>query len=144
MFQGPSQLVLDGKGRLVIPTRHRAALQHECEGKLTLTLHPHGCLLMFGRPKWESLREDIVRWPMGARDWQRIFLGNATDVEMDGSGRVLISPELCRAGHLEKEKPAMLIGMGSHFEIWEANEHEQQQVATLSRGVPPILADFTF
>ena len=143
MFQGPSQLVLDGKGRLVIPTRHRAALNNECEGKLTLTLHPHGCLLMYGRPQWEAFREKVLRLPLGAMDWQRIFLGNATDVEMDGAGRVLISPELIRAGRLEKERPVMLLGMGPHFEIWEATAHDQRQATTLSGDVPAVLANFT-
>jgi MraZ protein len=31
---------------------------------------------------------------MSAQWWKRIFLGNAMDCEMDGTGRVLISPEL--------------------------------------------------
>ena len=142
MFQGASQLTLDAKGRLIIPAKHRDALQLQGEGRLTLTRHPHGCLLVFGRPKWESLREEIVRWPMSARDWQRIFLGNASDVEMDGAGRVLISPELRRAGKLDKD--VMLVGMGSHFELWDAAAHEQQEAQTLSAGLPSALADFSF
>ena len=32
---------------------------------------------------------------------RRIFLGNAMDVEIDGAGRVLVSPELRAAAGLE-------------------------------------------
>ena len=97
MFQGAANLSLDAKGRMTIPARHRDALQMQCEGRLTLTKHPHGCLLLFPRPVWEAHREEIAKWPLSAKGWQRIFLGSAMDVEMDGAGRVLISPELRNA-----------------------------------------------
>jgi len=141
VFQGASQLTLDGKGRLAVPTRHRDALQSQGEGRLTLTRHPHGCLLVFPRPKWETLREDIVRWPMSARAWQRVFLGNASDADMDASGRILITPELRRAGRLDRD--VMLLGMGSHFELWDAAAHEEQESRTLAGDLPESLVDFS-
>ena len=76
MFQGGANLNLDAKGRMTVPSRHRDALQVQCEGRLTLTKHPDGCLLMFPRPVWEAHREKITAWPMQARAWQRIFLGS--------------------------------------------------------------------
>jgi MraZ protein len=74
---------MDAKGRLSIPARHRDALSIQCEGRVTLTRHPHGCLLLFPRPVWEMHREQIAAWPMSARAWQRIFLGNASDLDPD-------------------------------------------------------------
>lgn len=142
MFQGASNLNLDVKGRLAVPARHRDALHVKSEGRLTLTRHPHGCLLLFPRPVWESLREEVVAWPMSGRAWQRIFLGNAIDVEMDGSGRVLISPELRRAAMLEKD--VMMLGMGTHLEIWDAAAYERHEAETLAQGLPEALAHFSF
>lgn len=142
MFQGASNLNLDAKGRLAVPARHRDALQIKSEGRLTLTRHPHGCLLLFPRPVWESFREQVVAWPMSARSWQRIYLGNAVDVEMDASGRVLISPELRRAALLEKD--VMLLGMGTHLEIWDAAAYERHEAETLARGLPDALANLSF
>ena len=46
MFQGSSALLLDAKGRMTVPTRHRDALAVQCEGRLTLTRSPDGCLLL--------------------------------------------------------------------------------------------------
>lgn len=142
MFQGASQLNLDAKGRMAVPSRHRDALQVQCESRLTLTKHPHGCLLLFPRPVWESHREQIAAWPMSARPWQRIFLGSAIDVEMDGSGRVLIAPELRSAAGMEKD--VMLLGMGSHFEIWDATALAKHEADAIAQGMPDVLSNFSF
>ena len=83
MFQGASSLSLDAKGRLSVPTRHRDVLSATAGGLLTLTKHPHGCLMVFPRPEWEKFRERVATLPMSAQWWKRIFLGNAMDVEMD-------------------------------------------------------------
>ena len=61
MFQGASSLNRDAKGRMSIPARHRDALSLQSEGRVTLTRHPHGCLLLFPRPVWEQHREQIAR-----------------------------------------------------------------------------------
>ncbi len=94
MFQGASSINLDAKVRLSMPTRYRDVLQASAQGCLTITKHPHGCLMVFPRPEWEVFRSRIAALPMQAQWWKRIFLGNASDVELDGTSRVLVSPEL--------------------------------------------------
>ena len=111
MFQGASSLSLDAKGRLSVPTRHRDALGGANGGQLTITRHPHGCLMVFPRAQWELFRERVAALPMSAQWWKRIFLGNAMDVDMDGTGRVLVSPELRQAAGITRE--TMLLGMGN-------------------------------
>ena len=142
MFQGSSALLLDAKGRMTVPTRHRDALSKQCEGLLTLTRHPDGCLLMFPRPVWEVHRERLAAMPIAARAWARIFLGNAIDVDMDATGRILISPELRSAVSLNRE--VMLLGMGSHFEIWDAGTLAAKERETLAAGMPEAIANFNF
>ena len=142
MYQGASALSLDAKGRMSIPARHRDALALQCEGRVTLTRHPHGCLLLFPRSVWEQHREQISNWPMSARAWQRIFLGSASDVDMDSAGRILIAPELRDAAALSRE--VMLLGMGSHFEIWDAAKLEESEAQAIAGGLPDVLNDFSF
>lgn len=142
MYQGISALALDVKGRMLVPTKYRDALAVQCEGQLTLTRHPHGCLLLLPRPVWLDMRKDIMAWPMAARSWQRIFMGNATDVDFDGSGRILIAPELRLAAGLSKE--LVLIGMGSHFELWDAAAHAAEEARAMEQGMPDVLSDFSF
>jgi len=142
VYQGASALSMDAKGRMSIPARHRDALSLQSEGRVTLTKHPHGCLLLFPRPVWEIHREQIAAWPMSARAWQRIFLGNASDVEMDGAGRILISPELRVAAGMSRE--VMLLGMGSHFEVWDAAKLEESESQAIAAGMPDVLNNFSF
>ncbi|HCL85116.1 division/cell wall cluster transcriptional repressor MraZ [Pulveribacter sp.] len=138
MFQGASSLSLDAKGRLSVPTRHRDALG----GELTITKHPDGCLMVFPRAQWEQFRERIAQLPMSAQWWKRIFLGNAMDVEVDGTGRVLVSPELRAAAGLSKE--AVLLGMGTHLELWDKSTYEAREAEAMQAQMPDVLRDFSF
>jgi MraZ protein len=142
VFQGASQLTLDGKGRVSMPARHRDTLASNCEGRLTLTRHPDGCVLVYPRPTWEARRQQIAQLPYAARSLQRLLLGSAVDVELDSAGRVLVSAELRAAAGLERD--VMLLGMGAHLELWDASrlaEHERQSLAD---GLPDSAADFSF
>ncbi|ABB07237.1 MULTISPECIES: division/cell wall cluster transcriptional repressor MraZ [Burkholderia] len=142
MFQGASALTLDAKGRMSVPARYREALQGQAEGRVTVTKHPDGCLLLFPRPEWEVFRAKIAALPMDAHWWRRIFLGNAMDVDLDSAGRILVSPELRMAAGLEKE--VMLLGMGSHFELWDSQTYNAKEQAAMAQGMPDALKNFTF
>ena len=142
MFQGASSLSLDAKGRLSVPTRHRDVLSATASSQLTITKHPHGCLMMFPRPEWEKFRERIAALPMSAQWWKRIFLGNAMDVEMDASGRVLVSPELREAAGISRD--AILLGMGNHFELWDKASYEAEETKAMQGGMPEAFQDFSF
>ena len=142
MFQGASSLSLDAKGRLSVPTRHRDILNAMAQGHVPITKHPHGCLMVFPRNEWEKFRERIAQLPMSAQWWKRIFLGNAMDVEMDGTGRVLISPELRQAAGISKD--TMLLGMGNHFELWDKAAYDQQEAEAMQGEMPDVFKDFSF
>ncbi len=142
MFQGASSLSLDAKGRLSVPTRHRDALTAQGGAQLTITKHPHGCLMVFPRNAWEEFRNKIAALPMSAQWWKRIFLGNAMDVEIDATGRVLVAPELRAAAGIEKE--AVLLGMGSYFELWDKATYDAQEAQAMQGEMPDVLKDFSF
>ena len=142
VFQGASSLSLDAKGRLSVPTRHRDVLSATAAGLLTITKHPHGCLWVFPRPEWEKFRAGIAAMPQSAQWVKRFFLGNAMDVEMDGTGRVLVSPELREAAGLGKD--VWLMGMGSYFELWDKARYQAQEAALLLTEMPNSLKDLSF
>ena len=125
-----------------MPTRHRDALMAMAEGQITITKHPHGCLMLFPRPEWLKFRERIAELPMSAQWWKRIFLGNAQDVDMDGTGRVLVAPELRQAVSLSKE--VVLLGMGNHFELWDRATYEAQEAEAMQAEMPNVFQDFAF
>lgn len=143
MFQGATSLSLDAKGRMTIPARHRDALFKAGDGHLVMTAHPHRCLLLYPAPDWEPIRARILAAPAlepQSAKLKRLFVGFAVDLEMDASGRVLVSPELRSYAGLDKD--VWMIGQGSHFEIWSDAGWKQQQEEIFALGdklLPPGL-----
>ena len=125
-----------------MPTRHRDALLAQASGSLTVTKHPDGCLMVFPRPEWEQVSARIAKMPMSAQWTKRFFLGNAMDVDMDGTGRVLISPELRAFASLTKD--VALLGMGSHFELWDKQVYAAKEAQAREQPLPDALVDFVF
>lgn len=142
VFQGPAALTLDGKGRIAVPARHRELLNAMGVDQLTITKQPEGCLMIFPRPAWEVFRDKVAALPMSADGWKRVFLGNAMDVDIDASSRVLIAPELRLAAGLVRD--VMLIGMGGHLELWDAQRHAEHEARVMQTEMPDSLKNFSF
>lgn len=147
MFQGATQVNLDAKGRMAIPTRARDPLTLGGTVKLVLTAHPDGCLLLYPYPAWEPIRQKVMAFPSLDRQaslWKRLLVGFAEEVEPDAAGRLLLSPELRDFAHITRA--VMFVGQGSHFEIWDL-ESWNQQLETLRTGgnpsLPPGMENFS-
>jgi MraZ protein len=142
IFQGPAALTLDGKGRIAMPSRHRELLTLMAVNQLTITKHPEGPLMIFPRPAWEVFRDKVAALPMEASGWKRLFLGSAMDVEIDASSRVLIAPELRLSAGLVRD--VMLLGMGSHFELWDSQRYAEHEARVMQSEMPESLKSFSF
>lgn len=125
-----------------MPARHRELLAAMNVNQLTITKHPDGALLIFPRPAWLTFRDKVAALPMEASPWKRVFLGNAMDVDIDASSRVLIAPELRASAKLVRD--VMLLGLGSHFELWDAQVHQEEEERTLQSEMPASLKGFSF
>ena len=137
MFQGTSQLTIDAKYRVSMPTRLRELLQGVCESRLTLTRHPEGCLIVYPRPYWEVKRREVADLPLAASALQRLLLGSAQDVELDAAGRLLIPYELRAPAGLERD--VALVGMGEFFELWDGKRYAakvEDSLAAAKAAVP--------
>ena len=134
MFRGANKLTLDVKGRMVMPTKYRDRLQERCGGKLVVTVDKDQCLLIYPLPDWEEIERKLMRLPTlnpQARRLQRLMVGHATDLELDGHGRVLLPPSLREYGLLTRD--AVLIGQGVRFELWDEarwNERRDEWLAS--------------
>jgi MraZ protein len=120
MFRGLNKISLDTKGRVSIPTKYRDELLEISNKKLICTIDLDHCLLLYPLANWLKIEKQIMKLPSldaTSRKLQRLLVGHATDIEMDGSARILIPKELREFSRINKE--AMLIGQGNRFELWD-------------------------
>jgi MraZ protein len=132
MFRGATKVTLDDKGRVVIPTRYRPLVAERCGGRLVVTVDRDECLLIYPYPDWEQIEQQLMKLPTlhpQARRLQRLMVGHATEVELDGHGRLPLSPELREFAGLTRG--AMLIGQGKHLELWDEARWDEQRAAWL-------------
>lgn len=142
LFQGPNALTMDAKGRIAMPARHRSLLDEIKVTQLTITKHPDGALLIFPKPAWEQFRQTIMALPASATPWKRLFLGGATEVEIDASSRLLIAPELRAFGGLNRD--LLMLGMGDRLELWDAQRHAEHEAKTMASPMPAALESAIF
>lgn len=120
MFRGASKVTLDSKGRMAIPSRYRERLASRADGTLVATVDRDYCLLLYPLTDWEEIERKLIRLPAlnkQARRLQRLMVGYATELEMDGHGRILLPRELRDFASLDKQ--IMFIGQGNKFELWD-------------------------
>jgi MraZ protein len=147
VFQGATQINLDAKGRMSVPTKARDPLTQGGTVRLVLTAHPEGCLLLYPLPAWEPIRAKVMAFPSLDRQsnlWKRLLVGFAEDVEPDSAGRLLISPVLRDYAHITRQ--VMFVGQGSHFEIWDLEAWNAGLESLRTGGtpnVPPGMENFS-
>lgn len=139
MFLGASPLNLDAKGRMAIPAKYRAALAADEVARVVVTINPRArCLTLYPEADWQEIADKVSRLPaMNPRNvhLQRLLLGNASEQELDGQGRIALSPTLRQ--HAGLNKKVVLIGQNYKFEIWDEetwHTSSQQWVTEFQQG----------
>ncbi|HPE80326.1 MAG: division/cell wall cluster transcriptional repressor MraZ [Sedimenticolaceae bacterium] len=123
MFLGVNTLNLDAKGRIAIPAKHREPLVQCCASRVVVTLNPFvtdKCLWLYPENEWQIVARQLAGLPaIDARSqaMKRLMLGHASEVELDGQGRILIANELRTYAGLEKR--VSLVGQVNKLEIWD-------------------------
>jgi len=147
VFRGVTALTLDSKGRLAMPARYREVLQVRAGGKLVITADSSSCLLIYAAPDWEPIQQKLMSlssFNQRTRDLQRLLVGNASDVEIDGAGRILVPGPLRKFAGLEKD--VALVGQGARFELWDEAKWTAQMDKSIAMGeddIPPELEGFS-
>ena len=136
---------------MAIPTKYREGLTRRCDGQMVLTVDSRErCLLLYPLPDWEEIERKLVKLPSlnpQARRLQRLLIGHASECELDGSGRILLSQPLREFAHLEKT--AILTGQGNKFEIWSEEIWNTKRAAWLeasddnAEDMPPELGSLS-
>ncbi len=137
MFQGVSTLSLDAKGRLAVPAKHRESLAASGPARVVVTVNPmstDACLWLYPEADWRHVVRQLTDLPAfdpQAQAMRRLMIGYASEHELDGQGRILISQEQRDFAGLGKR--VALVGQGKLFEIWDEGVWQESQKRWLAK-----------
>ncbi|BCX16220.1 MAG: transcriptional regulator MraZ [Candidatus Parcubacteria bacterium] len=120
---------LDQKGRAAIPAKFREKIS----GGAIITRGLDHCLFVLPKDEWEKLAQKIIAMPLAKSDsraFARLMLAQASEVEFDNQGRILIPEPLRRYAGLSKK--IVVIGVYNRLEIWDENEWTKYKKKTES------------
>lgn len=127
MFRGISNILIDTKGRLSMPSKYRDAILASAAGQLVITVdHADKCLLLYPMDQWLKVEQALMELPnvnRRVRNMQRLILGHAAELELDVQGRVLLPAPLREYASLDKR--VVLVGQVNKFELWDADQWQQ-------------------
>lgn len=136
MFRGINTINLDAKGRMAMPARYREQLQSHCSGQLVVTIDTnHRCLLLYPSTEWDQIErqiESLSSFDPVSQRVKHLLIGHANELDLDGSGRILLPQELRLYAGLEKH--VCLIGQGKKLEIWDQDTWNEQREHWLSES----------
>ncbi len=115
MFMGEYNHTVDGKGRVIVPSKFREALGEE----FVVTKGLDGCLFVYPMDEWQTFAEKMKVLPTASkntRQFSRYFLSGAVTCELDKQGRILLPNNLREFAELEKD--VVFIGVSTRVEIW--------------------------
>lgn len=146
MFRGVNPINMDAKGRIAMPSKYRDRLVDASAGRLVATIHLQvKCLLIYPLPVWEVIEQEIQGLPTLKPEvgrLQRLMLGYASDIELDGNGRLLL-PSALRA-HASLDKKVVLVGQGKKLELWSESLWESERESGLGQAADQPLPEEFF
>ena len=136
LFRGLNAINLDAKGRMAMPARYRDTIASHCQGRLVITIESEGeSLVIYPLNEFEEIQrkvENLSSFTPATKRLKRLFIGHATDVELDGSGRILIPQELRSFVGLEKR--VVLLGQGKKLELWDEDAWNKNRESWLKES----------
>lgn len=132
-LNGEFHFKVDAKGRVALPAKFRKVLSKDL---VVTTELRDKCVYVFETPDFNNWVDQLFVSRFGSYNpadelhtMLRIKLkSRANDVEVDASGRIMLSADVRVAAGIDKE--VVIVGNTGRFEIWDAKRYEQafQQV----------------
>ena len=115
MFLGEYEHNIDAKGRLAIPAKFRAQMDKGA----VISKGMGTCLSVYTMQRWDEKSGELASGKTSdeLRDFERRIYPSASEVELDGQGRIVIPAKL--RGYAGLGNEVTVAGVRDHFEIWD-------------------------
>jgi len=124
-FIGEFDCKLDAKGRLMLPSGLRKQLSPDANESFVVNRGFEQCLVLYPKNDWDRISAEVNQlnqYVKKNRDFIRYFYRGATELSLDGTGRILLPKRLQEYGVLEKE--VVLFAYSDRIEIWDKAAYE--------------------
>ena len=124
MLMGIYENSIDAKNRISVPAKFREELGMKC----VLTRALDDCLILYPMKTWKQQQEKLMTLPRSdknARAFLRYMYANATEVDVDKQGRIVLSERYREIAHIEKS--LVTIGMLDRIEIWSKETYDNDK-----------------
>jgi MraZ protein len=126
-FLTESEVTIDAKGRFLLPMSIKKKLPEVDENAFVIARGFEGNLVLYPSHVWQqnvqNKLDSLSDFNPDVRKFKRLFLNGATELEMDGAGRILIPKALMDYAGLIKN--AILFAEGGKIEIWDSSKYKQ-------------------
>jgi MraZ protein len=135
VFLGEDRHTVDGKGRLVLPSRYRDQLVEGC----VITKGRDGQLMVYPVDEYVAQAETVRARPQNrdGRRFSRTFFAAADEQGLDKAGRLLLKQELRTYAGVESGGETVVLGVFDHIELWNPDAYEDERL----RGEEVYMAD---
>ncbi|MGH8927606.1 MAG: division/cell wall cluster transcriptional repressor MraZ [Acidimicrobiia bacterium] len=119
MFVGKAFHRIDEKGRLVLPSSFRKALQGD--DSVIIAQHEDGCLMLLRESDFMAMAQERKSDQIAQADTRkqfRFFASSAQQLDLDKAGRLLINEEFREFANIELGGEVAITGMVDYAEIW--------------------------
>lgn len=122
---GEFECKLDSKLRIALPAALRKQLPLEAEGRLVVNrgFEPH--LVLYPITEWQRIAADLDRlnlYHRKHREFARYFHRGATELELDGNGRLLLPRRLLDYAGISET--VILLAYAQRIECWDPVRYE--------------------
>lgn len=126
-FLGSFEAKIDAKGRVFVPATFRKQFQLQEEECFVMRKDIfQDCLVLYPGSVWENeieiLRSKLNKWNKIEQQIFRQFVLDAERIEMDSSGRILISKRYLELASIDAH--VCFLGVDNTIEIWDKQKLE--------------------
>jgi len=139
---GEYQCRLDVKGRVMMPAALKRQVPPEAEERFVINRGFEKCLVLYPMNEWRTITEDINKLNLYVkknRDFVRYFQRGATELNLDGTNRLLLPKSLL--GYAGIQKDIVLFAYSNRVEVWDKATYnnlltdEPEDFSTLAEDV---------
>lgn len=119
-FIGEFDCKLDPKGRLMLPSGLRKQLDPAAQEKFVLNRGFEKCLVLYPKNEWDVISAEVNQlnqYVKKNRDFIRYFYRGASELNLDGTGRVLLPKRLLEYAGIGKE--LVMFAYSNRIELWD-------------------------